>query len=262
MTLTDAERPADAMERLRSRFPHTLELRFEPEGAAAGPDLSYTERVSGRGDLDVCCGFVEHVRGRAAAGAEVDVLRSAVEDLRRDAAERRGAAALRADRREAGAAAVVLVPTPVGPAAVRRLPDRSSSGLALRGGRVRLHRLTSRAFGPFAGTEEVDFDALAEGGLFLLHGPTGAGKTSVLDAVCFALYGQRARQPAARPSGCAATTPPRGVARRCVCEFSVGARRFEVTRSPAWERPKKRGDGHHDRAGPGHRPGVRRRRRG
>jgi exonuclease SbcC len=55
---------------------------------------------------------------------------------------------------------------------------------------MRLHRLEVTAFGPFAGTETVDFDALADAGLFLFTGPTGAGKTSVLDAVCFALYGQ------------------------------------------------------------------------
>ena len=54
---------------------------------------------------------------------------------------------------------------------------------------MRLHRLTLTAFGPFGATQEVDFDALSAAGLFLLHGPTGAGKTSVLDAVCFALYG-------------------------------------------------------------------------
>ena len=55
---------------------------------------------------------------------------------------------------------------------------------------MRLHLLEIDAFGPFAGHESVDFDDLTASGLFLLCGPTGAGKTSVLDAVCFALYGQ------------------------------------------------------------------------
>lgn len=54
---------------------------------------------------------------------------------------------------------------------------------------MRLHRLTLTAFGPFGTTTEVDFDGLSSVSLFLLHGPTGAGKTSVLDAVCYALYG-------------------------------------------------------------------------
>ncbi|MET0840274.1 MAG: AAA family ATPase, partial [Marmoricola sp.] len=54
---------------------------------------------------------------------------------------------------------------------------------------MRLHELSITAFGPFVDTVRVDFDDLAEGGLFLLTGDTGAGKTSVLDAVCFALYG-------------------------------------------------------------------------
>jgi len=107
---------------------------------------------------------------------------------------------------------------------------------------MRLHRLSVRAFGPFAGEESVDFEALAASGLFLLHGPTGAGKTSVLDAVCFALYG-------VVPGSRAASTRLRsdhaaeGVVPEVVCEFSVGPRRFEVTRSPAWERPKRRGEG-------------------
>ncbi|MFZ5870707.1 MAG: AAA family ATPase, partial [Actinomycetota bacterium] len=108
---------------------------------------------------------------------------------------------------------------------------------------MRLHRLTVQAFGPFADRQEVDLDALAASGLFLLHGPTGAGKTSVLDAVCFALYG---RVPGARAAG-----QPRlrsdhaadGLAPEVVCDLSVAGRRFEVTRSPAWERPKKRGSG-------------------
>jgi exonuclease SbcC len=107
---------------------------------------------------------------------------------------------------------------------------------------VRLHRLDVTAFGPFAGAESVDFDALAEGGLFLLHGPTGAGKTSVLDAVCFALYGQvpgaRRTTLRLRSDHAAPTAVP-----QVRLEFSVGRRRFEVTRSPAWDRPKKRGSG-------------------
>ena len=55
---------------------------------------------------------------------------------------------------------------------------------------MRLHRLRLTAFGPFAGEQDVDFDELSAAVLFLLHGPTGGGKTSVLDAVCYALYGQ------------------------------------------------------------------------
>ena len=54
---------------------------------------------------------------------------------------------------------------------------------------MRFHRLRVTAFGPFAGAEEVDFEALNDAGVFLVTGATGAGKTSILDAICFALYG-------------------------------------------------------------------------
>ncbi len=54
---------------------------------------------------------------------------------------------------------------------------------------MRLHHLDITAFGPFAETVSIDFDELSGAGLFLLTGPTGAGKTSILDAVCFGLYG-------------------------------------------------------------------------
>ncbi|MDQ1289662.1 MAG: repair protein SbcC/Rad50, partial [Actinomycetota bacterium] len=107
---------------------------------------------------------------------------------------------------------------------------------------MRLHRLEIRAFGPFADTEEVDFDAVTRSGLFLLHGPTGSGKTSVLDAVCFALYGAvpgaRAGAGRLRSDHAAPDLAP-----KVTCEFSIGPRRFEVVRSPAWERPKRRGEG-------------------
>ncbi|KQX66490.1 AAA family ATPase [Angustibacter sp. Root456] len=108
---------------------------------------------------------------------------------------------------------------------------------------MRLHRLQLEAFGPFATRQVVDFDLLSGDGVFLLHGPTGAGKTSVLDAVCFALFGQlpgarREGRPRLRSDHADATTPP-----RVVLELTIGGRRLEVTRSPEWQRPKKRGHG-------------------
>lgn len=53
---------------------------------------------------------------------------------------------------------------------------------------MKLHLLELRAFGPFGDTETIDFDALGAHGLFLMHGPTGSGKTSVLDAISFAIF--------------------------------------------------------------------------
>jgi exonuclease SbcC len=55
---------------------------------------------------------------------------------------------------------------------------------------MRPHHLELTAFGPFAGDVGIDFDRLCQGGLFLMHGETGAGKTSVLDGLSFALYGR------------------------------------------------------------------------
>jgi exonuclease SbcC len=107
---------------------------------------------------------------------------------------------------------------------------------------MRLHHLRISAFGPFADTVEVDFDDLSAGGLFLLTGPTGAGKTSVLDAVCFALYGQVPGDRAgARHLRSDHATP--GVAPQVVLEASIAERTFRFTRSPAWSRPKRRGSG-------------------
>lgn len=107
---------------------------------------------------------------------------------------------------------------------------------------MRIHRLEIQAFGPFAERQHIDFDALTEQGLFLLNGPTGAGKSSVLDAICYALYGSvpGARQNARRLRSDHA---PEGLTPEVVCEFSAGSRRFEVTRNPSWDRPSKRGSG-------------------
>ncbi|MFI7342931.1 AAA family ATPase [Streptomyces sp. NPDC050085] len=111
---------------------------------------------------------------------------------------------------------------------------------------MRLHTLRVTAFGPFGGTQEIDFDELSAAGLFLLHGPTGAGKTSVLDAVCFALYGS---VPGARQSGGGQGQGLRsdhaepGVRTEVALELTVAGRRLEITRQPPFARPKKRGTG-------------------
>jgi DNA repair protein SbcC/Rad50 len=106
---------------------------------------------------------------------------------------------------------------------------------------MRLHELTVTAFGPFPGTERIDFDDLNDAGLFLLTGPTGAGKTSILDAVCFALYGS---VPGAR--GVKALKSQHAdvdAAPEVVLDFSIRDRRFRVRRCPEWVRPKKKGSG-------------------
>ncbi|WP_066292363.1 AAA family ATPase [Arthrobacter sp. B6] len=105
---------------------------------------------------------------------------------------------------------------------------------------MRIHRLRISAFGPFACTEEIDFDRLSAHGLFLLNGPTGAGKTSVLDAICFALYGS---VPGARQDGKRLRSDHADPATEPAvsCEFSAQGRHFEVTRSPAWDKPSARG---------------------
>ncbi|KRE84421.1 AAA family ATPase [Arthrobacter sp. Soil764] len=105
---------------------------------------------------------------------------------------------------------------------------------------MRIHHLRICGFGPFAGSEDIDFDRLGAHGLFLLNGPTGAGKTSVLDAICFALYGS---VPGARQDGKRLRSDHAEPAQEpaVTCEFSSQGRRFEVTRSPAWDKPSARG---------------------
>ncbi|MFI8950449.1 AAA family ATPase [Streptomyces sp. NPDC053750] len=110
---------------------------------------------------------------------------------------------------------------------------------------MRLHRLDITAFGPFGGAQSVDFDALSAAGLFLLHGPTGAGKTSVLDAVCYALYGSvpGARQSSGQGMTLRSDHAAVGTRTEVRLELTVAGRRLEITRQPPWERPKLRGRG-------------------
>ncbi|CAM3594888.1 SMC family ATPase [Micrococcus flavus] len=107
---------------------------------------------------------------------------------------------------------------------------------------MRIHRIRLTGIGPYAETQDVDFDALNSAGLFLLDGPTGAGKSTVLAALCYALYGS---VPGGRSPESLVTTlrPPGSVVPEVLVEFTVQGRRFEVLRSPRHARPKKRGAG-------------------
>jgi exonuclease SbcC len=106
---------------------------------------------------------------------------------------------------------------------------------------VRIHHLEAEAFGPFADRVVLDVDELSSGGLFLIHGPTGSGKTSLLDAVCFALYGDvpgARRKQGLRSDHAAPEAVP-----EVVLDVTVGRRRLRLTRSPEWQRAKRRGTG-------------------
>ena len=96
---------------------------------------------------------------------------------------------------------------------------------------MRLHRLRASAFGPFAGTIELDLETIGASGLYLIHGPTGSGKTSLLDAICFALYAgvPGDRQSTSLRSQHAAADVPTEVE----LELTLGERRLRVVRHPA-----------------------------
>ncbi len=83
VTLTDPRRPLHAMERLRARFPHTLMLTFDPEGAAP-PRGPVQPRVDGRSDLDIALGFVAEVRRLEATTEEELLLQLACDSCRID----------------------------------------------------------------------------------------------------------------------------------------------------------------------------------
>ncbi|MFM7653294.1 MAG: AAA family ATPase [Vulcanococcus sp.] len=107
------------------------------------------------------------------------------------------------------------------------------------------HLLQLEAFGPYAEPCAISFDALSDEGLFLIHGSTGAGKTFLLDALCFALYGEVSGErnlKGLKSDHAAATAVP-----RVSLEFSCGGARYRVERSPGYSAPKARGQGFTDK---------------
>lgn len=115
---------------------------------------------------------------------------------------------------------------------------------------MRIHRLQLEGIGPYATAQDLDFDELSASGLFLLTGPTGAGKTTILDAVVYALYGtvpgvrgQGSRGDRATSERIVSDLRDPEVQPRVELEFTVIGRRFRIARVPQHLRPKARGEG-------------------
>jgi exonuclease SbcC len=106
---------------------------------------------------------------------------------------------------------------------------------------MRPHRLELEAFGPYPDAVQVDFDPLARDGLFLIHGSTGAGKTYLLDALCFALYGEVSGERSIK--GLRSDHAAPGQVPRVMLEFSASGGRWRVQRQLACEVPRSRGEG-------------------
>lgn len=112
---------------------------------------------------------------------------------------------------------------------------------------MRIHSLTIQGFGPFKDKQEIDFDALSQDKIFMLEGPTGAGKSSVIDAIVYALYGVTAHEAATKsgPAGARVRSDycEAGDETKVSIDFSTGGSRYKVTRTAAYDAPKRNGEG-------------------
>jgi DNA repair protein SbcC/Rad50 len=95
-------------------------------------------------------------------------------------------------------------------------------------------KLIMQAFGPYREEETVDFAELAQNRVFLIHGDTGAGKTTILDAIVFALYGETSGGER-RADQMRCESAPDDLATQVTFDFSLGAKTFRVKRRPGQE---------------------------
>ena len=102
--------------------------------------------------------------------------------------------------------------------------------------------LTISAIGPFAEQTEISFERLGKQGLFLISGDTGAGKTTLFDAICFALFGEASGSNRGVDSMRSDFAKPQTKSFVSLT-FSHQGRQYRVVRNPAYQRPKLRGEG-------------------
>lgn len=120
---------------------------------------------------------------------------------------------------------------------------------------MKLHQLEIEGFGIFKDRQTIDFDNLGSEGLFLLDGPTGAGKSTIIDAIVWVLYGTTAQESAIKAVGSRSAQEGRAKdrIRSAYCgpedatevsvTFSNHGKKYRVRRTPTFEVPKKRGEG-------------------
>lgn len=103
-------------------------------------------------------------------------------------------------------------------------------------------RLIMQAFGPYANRVDLDFSRLKDHGIFLITGPTGAGKTTILDAMAYALYGDASGQTRTSAS-VRSDFADLDTMTEVIFEFAIGQKVYRIERCPQQEVKKKRGTG-------------------